>query len=297
MAFVLLRLCVCSLLLFACSAPRPSEPPAQPSPSPTPSLTPPSAAVAETPAVSTQLTPAPEPDAKPDETGWGVAAGLRYLELIRGNASADETLPMLIVIHGLGDKPSRDWLSAIDLDPQLKARMILPQAPTPYGQGFAWFPYRLRDQDDSSLAEGISHAEAGLTRAIEQLTRMRPTRGRVIVCGFSQGGMLSFALALAHPQLFQQALPISGRLPEALWPARKPQGYVPAIVALHGNADPVVSFDADAKLVQHLRDLQFPAEIAAYEGVGHHISQAMSARLRAELSSAVLAIAGKTGKH
>jgi phospholipase/carboxylesterase len=197
-------------------------------------------------------------------------------------------LPLLIVIHGLGDRPHRDWLYAIDLDPKLKARMILPQAPTAYGRGFAWFPYRFQDHDEVGLAAGIREAEAGLARMIEALRVQRPTRGRAVVCGFSQGGMLSFALALTHPELVQFALPISGELPTPLWPTKRPKrGAAPRIVALHGTTDTVVSFEADDKLAQHLRGLGYPLELIPYEGVGHHISEEMSTRAKTELSAAI----------
>src|SRR4051794_10565451 len=65
------------------------------------------------------------PDAAPDATGWGTAAGLRYLEIIRGGARPNEKLPLLLVIHGLGDKPAPDWVRAVDVDDNLKVRMIL----------------------------------------------------------------------------------------------------------------------------------------------------------------------------
>jgi len=231
----------------------------------------------------------------PDASGWGVAAGLKYLELVRGEASADEPLPLIIVIHGLGDRPHRDWLYAIDIDPKLKARMILPQAPTPYGQGYAWFPFRFQDRNDEALAGGISEAAARLTAMIEVLQAQRPTRGRVVVTGFSQGGMLSFALALSQPQKIQFALPISGELPPQLWPKEHPKrGAVPRMTALHGVADTVVSFEADEQLVQHLRGLGYPLSLVRYEGVGHRITEEMSARIKRELSAAVSAMgAGK----
>jgi phospholipase/carboxylesterase len=210
------------------------------------------------------------------------------LEVVRGEASADESLPLLIVIHGLGDRPHRDWLYAIDIDPKLKARMILPQAPTPYGQGFAWFPFRFQDHNDQALAGGISEAAARLALMIDALQAQRPTRGRVIVTGFSQGGMLSYALALSQPQKIQFALPISGELPEQLWPSARPKrGSVPRMIALHGAADTVVSFEADDKLARHLRGLGYPLELVRYEGVGHHISEEMSARVKRELSMAL----------
>ena len=227
-----------------------------------------------------------------------MAAGLKYLEIVRGEAPADEPLPLVLVIHGLGDRPHRDWLYAIDVDPKLKARMILPQAPTPYGQGYAWFPYRFQDHNDEALAAGISDAAARLTALIDVLQAQRPTRGRVIVTGFSQGGMLSFALALSQPQKIHFALPISGELPAQLWPEARPKrGSVPRMIALHGVADTVVSFDADERLTQHLRGLGYPLELVRYEGVGHRITEDMSARVKRELSAAVSAVLSAKPAH
>jgi len=227
-----------------------------------------------------------------------VAAGLKYLEIVRGGASADDKLPLVIVIHGLGDRPHRDWLYAIDLDPKLKARMILPQAPTPYGQGFAWFPFRFQDRNDTAMAGGISDAAARLAQMIEVLQAQRPTRGRVVVTGFSQGGMLSYALALGEPQKIQFALPISGELPTQLWPNVRPKrGSVPRIIALHGAADTVVSFEADEQLAKHLRGLGYPLQLVRYEGVGHRITEEMSARVKRELSAAVSTILSAKPMH
>lgn len=167
--------------------------------------------------------------------------------------------------------------------------MILPQAPTPYGPGFAWFPFRFQDRNDAALAGGISAAAARLAQLIDVLQAQRPTRGRVVVTGFSQGGMLSYALALSQPQKIEFALPISGELPAQLWPTVRPKrGSVPRMIALHGVADTVVPFEADDKLAQHLRGLGYPLELVRYEGVGHRISEEMSARVKRELS-AVLA--------
>ncbi|HET8938907.1 MAG TPA: dienelactone hydrolase family protein [Polyangiales bacterium] len=321
MVFTFKRLCALGCLgLLACSAPRPAAETSQPvvhestqaalaaapaAPLPAAAEPPPPAAADALPAsVAAPVTALPadaqaaEPraDSSPDASGWGVAAGLKYLEIVRGGAGADDTLPLLIVIHGLGDHPHRDWLYAIDVDPKLKARMILPQAPTPYGRGFAWFPYRFGDHDDVALAGGISEAEARLAQMIEVLRTQRPTRGRAVVCGFSQGGMLSYALALGHPELVQFALPISGELPPPLWPASRPKrGASPRIVALHGTTDTVVRFEADDLFAQHLRAKGYPIMLLPFENVGHHISEAMSERAKTELSTAIASLAA--AKH
>lgn len=239
----------------------------------------------------TEATPAPDPpDQLPDGTGWGVAAGLRYLEIIRGGGKPHEKLPLLIVIHGLGDKPDPGWLGAIDVEPGVKVRMILPQAPTPYGGGFSWFPYRSSTPDQAALTRGITAAAERLARTISVLQTARPTRGRAaVVTGFSQGGMLSYALALTHPELIAFAAPISGMLPEPMWPDKAQAGaHAPRLHALHGKADNVVRCAADEELVERLRAHAYAAELTCFEGVGHAITPEMSALVRAQISAALV---------
>ena len=245
--------------------------------------------VAQPAPAAVEASPAAPPDAAPDASGWGVAGGLRYLEIIRGAAKPNEKLPLLLVIHGLGDKPHHGWLEAIDVDSKIRARMILPQAPTPHGSGFSWFPYRAGTLDQAELARGISAAAERLARMLEVLQTQRPTRGKAVVSGFSQGGMLSYALAFSHPELVAYALPISGMLPGQLWPvAAAPAGVVyPPLRALHGTADTVVRFAVDDELVKRLRELGYTAELVPFAAVPHAITKEMSAVARSALSEAL----------
>jgi len=234
-------------------------------------------------------------DHPPDATGWGTAAGIRYLEIVRGGAQPERELPLLLVIHGMGDRPDPKWLQAIDLDPGLPARMLLPQAPTPYGDGYSWFEYPFERRDETATARGIRAAAERLASMLEVVKQQRNTRGRAVISGFSQGGMLSFALALSRPELVEFALPVSGYLPRALWPASPPpKPWSPALHALHGTADAVVSFAEDEKLVAHLRALGHPAELHAFEDVGHVITPSMSNLARSLLSAAVRESAART---
>jgi phospholipase/carboxylesterase len=188
------------------------------------------------------------------------------------------------VIHGLGDSPGPHWLDLVQL--QRPARLIMPAAPTPYLDGFSWFPFRARGADPAELAHGISRAAAQLANALELLQRHRPTRGLPIVTGFSQGGMLSFALALRHPERLQLALPISGLLPEPLWPTG-PAPRVPPIVALHGSADDLVPIAPTERLVAALEKHGYDVTLHRHAGVGHSISDAMRAQVAATLDAAL----------
>jgi phospholipase/carboxylesterase len=227
-------------------------------------------------------------DSVPGADGFGRAAGIRYLELIRGAADASQPLPMVVMIHGLGDRPRRELFDLVAV--QVPARIILPQAPTPIGDGYSWFDYHVGENDPQQLAQGIAAAEARLALALSALRKLRPTVGRPVVAGFSQGGMLSFALALRHPQLVAFAQPISGTLPEPLWPQTPVlAGAFPPIRALHGTADHVVPIDTTRRLVAHLRVLGYDASLIEFAGVDHAITAEMQASVHATLSEAVAA--------
>jgi phospholipase/carboxylesterase len=215
---------------------------------------------------------------------WGEAEGLKYLELVQGGARLEDRLPMLVMLHGRGDRPRRDYLPELGLE----LRLVMPQAPTPLLDGFSWFDYRATDQRPEALAAGIAAASDRLATAIARLARRLPTRGRVIVSGFSQGGMLSYALALRNPALFERSLPLSGLLPPSLWPERPEPGVrYPPIRACHGTADTLVPFEPARALISALQARGFDAELTEFPGVRHTISPAMLERLQTELGRSV----------
>lgn len=225
----------------------------------------------------------------PDDTGWGSAAGLRYLELMLGGARRDQTLPMLVMIHGMGDQPDASWRELVAIDQP--ARMIVPQAPMPHGRGYSWLEYRLNAPNPPDrLARDISAATDSVSRFIASVTQLRPTAGAPVVSGFSQGGMLSFAIAIQHPEQIKLAVPIAGLLPEPLWPSAqgidKKTRRVP-IRALHGTADPWVAIDVTRGLVERLRSIGYDVELHEYPGVEHTVSADMQQKLSTLLRAAL----------
>lgn len=259
------------------------QPPAPPSPqAPSPAVAP----------VSTASVDAPTP--APTRGRYAVAADMEYLEVIhvpRGTPAAarpgpDAQLPMLIAIHGLGDRPEN--FKHVIADLPYTARLILPRGLDPVEDGYSWFPIRARSTDVAGLARGISGAADRLARLIAELQTSRPTTGRPVVTGFSQGGMLSFALAVYHPGLLAAAVPVGGWLPPPLWPSALPaRRPLPKIVALHGEADPAVKFAPTREAVEHLEKLGWPAALKAYPEVGHAIPPNMRRELYLQLQRAL----------
>lgn len=235
----------------------------------------------ESPATSAaETTAAPQASADAFEQ----AGGIHYLVRYTGGATPDETLPMVVAIHGLGDRPERFALLR-GYPGQL--RVIVPRALDPHGRGFSWFPIRARNPDRERVARGLRAATDKVATMIEAVTKRYPTRGKPIVTGFSQGGMLSFALAVTHPELVAAALPVAGVLPEPMWPSAKAPDDPPPIVALHGDADPLLAIDATRQTVAALREAGFEATLTEYPGVPHRIQPNMRRDLFRHIHQAI----------
>lgn len=197
--------------------------------------------------------------------------GLRHLELVTGGASSTDRLPLIVAIHGLGDRPGH--FQTLFQGLEARARILLPRAPVAYGTGYSWFRY---DRDDiDRTAEGVRLAARRLADWIRRVRRSRPTKGEPIVTGFSQGGMLSFALALHHPDVVGEAYPVSGTVSPSLMPRAPPRGRAPPIIALHGTADRVVPYEATHQAAEALKHLGYPVTLRSYDGVGHTVTTAM----------------------
>jgi phospholipase/carboxylesterase len=217
--------------------------------------------------------------------GRGEAAGVRYIELIKGAAAASDTLPMVIAIHGLGDSP--DSFQRLFDGFDHRARVIVPYG-EPWQSGFAWWHISGRKLDMDGVAAGCNRASARLSEMIAAILRTRPTAGAPIVTGFSQGGMLSFTLAVLHPEQIAEAVPVGGLLAPALHPSAWPVGKVaPPVFAIHGEADERVPVEGARASVEKLRSLGFSAELRAYPGVGHTISAEMRRDLHERLREAI----------
>lgn len=241
---------------------------------PQPAVSTPSAPPAPAPVV---VAPAPAP-----------TSDVSYLEFIHvppGTPAASrpapgDRLPMLVLIHGLGDRPE-DFKHLID-DLPATARVIVPRGLDPVDEdGRSWFPIRARSTDVAGLSQGIAAAADRLAALLTELQRTRPTSRRVVT-GFSQGGMLSFALAVYHPKLLDLAVPVGGWLPPPLWPSTVPASP-PKIVALHGEADVAVKFEPTRDAVGHLENLGWPVALKHYPEVGHAIPPVVRRELYLQL--------------
>jgi phospholipase/carboxylesterase len=187
---------------------------------------------------------------------------------------------MVIAIHGLGDRPDR--FGKLFLQYQGKARIVLPRGPHRAGGGRSWFETDIRNGivvkvDEEEFEESLRRLASLAKRVSEE----KPTVGKPVVTGFSQGGILSFALAAESPESIRGAIPVAGMLPRKLWPVKAAgkDGMTCRLQALHGRDDSLVPYDEAKSSVEHLAKMGWEAQLETFPDTGHTISFEMRQRL------------------
>ncbi len=158
---------------------------------------------------------------------------------------------------------------------------MLPRAPAELGDGYTWLPVSAHGGESPELLEGLEEQSRRLANLIEALVERHPTVGSPIVMGFSQGGMLTFTLAVEHPEVVGAAFPLAGWLPPSLMPSeRRPETRYPPIRAMHGADDPVLGADRTERSVADLERSGYDVTLYEYDGVDHQMTPTMWRDLR-----------------
>jgi phospholipase/carboxylesterase len=108
----------------------------------------------------------------------------------------------------------------------------------------------------------------------EALRRYPIDPRRVALMGFSQGGVMAYALAIARPERFAAIAALSSWFPDALAQGAGLSGAridLPALVA-HGTADHLVAIEYARESIRRLRALGLSPDYREY-ACGHEISQ------------------------
>ena len=221
----------------------------------------------------------------------GERDGIRYIEVVVGDAQFDDVLPMIVMIHGRGGRaviPGGPFLGLSH-----PVRIIVPQAPEPLGTGFQWLPVYVGQGLVDRLSSTLFQTASRLANVLRALRDERPTIGKVIVSGFSQGALITLALAIHHDDLVGHAFPLASWMPPPLVPAyRRPDLSYPRIRSMHGTADTTIPLGPTRDLFARLSDMGFDVELVEFEGVQHVISDDENAVFHHWLEAAVCTTLG-----
>jgi phospholipase/carboxylesterase len=209
--------------------------------------------------------PPPLPPVGPD--GFYDTGGLHYMVVLTGGAKMADKLPIVVDLHGGGGHAE---VHGRDNVPD-KARFVIPNGyyPAPRGGGFEWYPKGVSGAwSHAELARDLPPVTEKLAKSLAAVVAAWPTEGKITITGHSQGGMLSYALSLFHPELIGWACPLAGQVPPMMMRTAHPVAPFPEVHGFHGQEDRVVSIADANTTIQTLRRLGYTADLKPYHG-GH----------------------------
>ena len=199
--------------------------------------------------------------------------------------------PTILTLHGRG----ANAFDLLGLAPHLcngKFLMICPQGPleTPIGPGaigYAWYPMSMGGPPDVGAI--LSSRQKLLGFLDECLNRYPIDAKKFVVLGFSQGGGMSYSLALSHPEPFAGLAVLSSWLPKELIPELSIKEAVQSLPTLvqHGSRDQLIEVQRARDSVEQLRALRIPLTYREYD-MGHEITPRGLTDLSAWLEEKVL---------
>ena len=183
---------------------------------------------------------------------------------------------LLVLLHGVGSHERDLFGLAPQVPPQFHVLSL--RGPLTLGPGsYCWFTFSVGPDGDRSIdaaQEAASRAllAQALRAAAEQLGV--PTE-RVVVGGFSQGGIMSLSLLLTRPELLHAAMVMHSRLlPEVLPLVAPPQQLRGReLWVSHGTEDGVIPLANAHQIRNSVASLPIALSYREYPG-GHELRPA-----------------------
>jgi len=200
--------------------------------------------------------------------------------------------PTIIALHGWGAS-AHDLLGLAPLLHGGKALMLCPQGSTttPIGpgvDGYGWFPL---SRGGPLLIDAFERGVAQLEAFIEgALARYPVRRDRVLLLGFSQGGVIAYRTFMAQPERFAGLAALSSWFPEELakrLPVRAEPTDRPVLV-LHGTRDSMIDIASARESRKRLLERHVPLTYREYD-MGHEIGREALRDLRDWIDDKVFA--------
>ena len=192
--------------------------------------------------------------------------------IVRRPIIPSETIPILVLLHGLG----ADEHDLMGLASELDGRFLVVtlRAPLEYGPtGYAWFEITWEADGVHVVPEQVLASRDLLLETLKELPKALDLEGSPLYLGgFSQGAMMSLGSALAEPNLFSGVILMSGRWMPELLPAEPNEDLknVPFLVQ-HGTVDQVLPVAGSRAIRDYLEGIGCDVNYAEYP-MAHEIN-------------------------
>ena len=188
--------------------------------------------------------------------------------------------PTILAIHGYGAS-AHDLLGIAPIVSQVvpgdDVLFLCPQGPVvlepaPGQRAYAWFPISGGGEVDPAAFVGARGVLEGFVDDALEAYPIDPER--LVILGFSQGGVMAYDLALARPERYRALVALSSWLPELVVDGLAPNEARAALSTLliHGTQDPMIAIENGRDSKARLEALGLAPAWGEYD-MGHEINQ------------------------
>ncbi len=196
------------------------------------------------------------------------------LQHITRPSSLTENAPLLILIHGYGSDENDLFSFAAELPEELY--IISVKAPYPMQpHGNAWYAINF-DADKGKWSDNNQAIESRdlIAKFVDEATVKYPVnKANVSLLGFSQGAILSYAVALKYPEKIKNIMALSGYINKDIFPDDlKTNNYSDLdFYCSHGSVDQVIPIDWARQTSPFLNALNIKHKYSEFP-VGHGVA-------------------------
>lgn len=202
------------------------------------------------------------------------AKDLSLFHLIKAPVNAVEKSPVLIMLHGYGSDANDLFSFASELPDELF--IISAQAPyplPPYGN--AWYAINFDSVHGkfSDDVQAVGSREKIAAFIDEVITNYPVDSDNLTLLGFSQGTILSYAVALSYPQKVKNVIALSGYINLDIIDKdfRKNDFSNLSVYASHGTVDQVIPISWARRSPEILKQLGIEHKYSEFP-VGHGVA-------------------------
>lgn len=204
------------------------------------------------------------------------------IHLVREPTRPTPKPPTLLLLHGVGSNEHDLFGLAPQLDPRL--RIVSARAPIELGPAaYGWYEVQFTP---TGITWNPEQAQQSLARLVDFVDEV--AGDRLFLLGFSQGAIMTLALALTQPEKVAAAAALSGRfLADQMKGLAEPERLkgLPVLVQ-HGLYDNVLPIENGRAIRDALARL--PVELTYQEyPIGHHISSESLAEVQRWLTALI----------
>ncbi|GAA4951231.1 alpha/beta fold hydrolase [Algibacter agarivorans] len=185
-----------------------------------------------------------------------------------------ENAPLLIMLHGYGSDENDLFSFATELPEELFVISVrAPYPMQPYGN--AWYAINF----DAEKGKWNDNEQAKVSRDLiakfidEAVAAYPVNKNNVSLLGFSQGSILSYAVALTYPEKIKNVVALSGYVNKAIFPEDiESRDYSNLdFYCSHGSVDQVIPIDWARQNAPFLSSLNIKHKYSEFP-VGHGVA-------------------------